>query len=191
MNAYNFGPASDEETTVFGAQRPGYPSRQVTAAQVVDWIDFMRTNDIRRVCCLLTNAQMSHYGDLPGLYREAFGAPRVCWAPIEDFHLCDTLTLHDIILPFLATADQRAEKTVVHCSAGSGRTGHVLAVWLVYRHGLTDDEALRAVTHVADVQRNPFEAVDREATREATHEALYALLRRARDWRSGIHRSNL
>lgn len=133
MNAYNFGPASDEETTVFGAQRPGYPSQQVTAAQVVDWIDFMRTNDIHRVCCLLTNVQMSHYGDLPGMYR-----------------------------------------TVVHCSAGSGRTGHVLAAWLVYRHGLTENEALRAVTHVADVQRNPFEAVDREAT----HEALYALLPR-------------
>lgn len=36
------------------------------------------------------------------------------------------------ILPFLLEADKQSEKVVVHCSGGVGRTGLVLAAWLVY-----------------------------------------------------------
>jgi protein-tyrosine phosphatase len=46
---------------------------------------------------------------------------------------------------------------VVHCSGGSGRTGHVLAAWLVRYRGL---EAGTALSEVRSTGRNPQEAVD-------------------------------
>ena len=85
--------------------------------------------------------QLAFYEDLPGAYRARFGDERVCFAPIPDFHLADVSTLTDTILPFLAAADIADEPVVVHCSAGSGRTGHVLAAWLVFRHGMDPEQA--------------------------------------------------
>ena len=79
----------------------------------------------------------------------------MCWAPIEDFHLSDLETLTTKILPFLAEADKQAEKVVVHCSGGIGRTGHVLAAWLVSGRGLSNIAAIAAVMRTG---RNPYEA---------------------------------
>ena len=52
-------------------------------------------------------------------------------AEVEDYHLCDHATLERHILPFLHESDQTTTPVLVHCSGGSGRTGHVLAAWLV------------------------------------------------------------
>ncbi len=78
---YKFAAAAENELLVFGAARPGYRNEQVTA-----WIDFMRGQDIQRVCCLLTEAQLRRYTDLLNIYQQTFGWNHVCWAPIEDFH---------------------------------------------------------------------------------------------------------
>ncbi len=150
--------ARPEETIVFGASRPGYCSETVGAKQVQDWISAMQRGGIRRVCCLLPPKQLAYYEvDLLAEYRDAFGASNVCSAEIEDYHLCDHATLENTILPFLLESDRKNTPVVVHCSGGSGRTGHVLAAWLVRKRELTVDEALAAVEATG---RKPREAVD-------------------------------
>jgi protein-tyrosine phosphatase len=156
---YKFAAAETDESftkcglhpIVFGSARPGYADGQVR-----EWVEFMIDRDIRRVCCLLTKKQLDRYGDLLGSYRQAFGSERVCWAPIEDFSLATPEMLIDRILPFLAIADQQHEKVVVHCSGGVGRTGHVLAAWLVAGRGFDYKSAIATVRQTG---RNPYEAI--------------------------------
>jgi protein-tyrosine phosphatase len=118
----------------------------------------MRARGIQRVCCLLAQDQLAYYlSDLLQAYREAFGEDRVCWSPVEDFHLIQEQALAETVLPFLVESDKLGEPVVVHCSGGIGRTGHVLAAWLVHRHKATVREALAAVREMG---RNPFEAIE-------------------------------
>ena len=148
---HKFAAASPRETIVFGSARPGYRSEKVN-----EWIEFMQSQDIKRVCCLLSQTQLDRYSDLLEVYRQKFGSDRVCWSPIEDFRLADRQTLTQQILPFLAIADHRNEKVVVHCSGGIGRTGHVLAAWLIAQRGFSNKTAIETVRETG---RNPYEAV--------------------------------
>lgn len=148
---YKFTAASEHERIVFGSVRPGY-----TNAQVELWLEFMRAEGIQRVCCLLSETQLNCYSNLRGVYHNIFGLDRVCWAPIEDFHLATPELLVQQILPFLTLADRTNERVVVHCSAGIGRTGHILAAWLVAGRGFSGAEAIAAVRQTG---RNPYEAV--------------------------------
>jgi protein-tyrosine phosphatase len=171
MSDFKFTPARASGDVICGARRPGYPDELVGQSQVDDWIAYMKEHGIRRVCCLLSSAHLDFYE--PGLldqYRNAFDEDRVLSAPVEDYHLCDQSTLDSKILPFLIEADKAGEPTVVHCSGGSGRTGHVLAAWLVRRRGLSVCDALESV---CATNRDPFEAVN---SGHATKEQLYALL---------------
>jgi protein-tyrosine phosphatase len=148
---YKFAPASENESIVFGSARPGYNGEQVK-----EWIEFMQSHDIDRICCLLPESQLNRYSNLLEVYRQTFGLDRVCWAPIEDFHIVKSEILIHQILPFLATADRKGEKVVIHCSGGVGRTGHVLAAWLVARRGFSHQAAIAAVKQTG---KNPDEAV--------------------------------
>lgn len=150
-NIYKFAAADNNEMIVFGAAKPGGSQQQV-----YDWINFMKQQGIQRVCCLLSDSQLARYENLLEIYQSEFGMERVCWAPIEDFQLADLETLKNKILPFLAIANQQSEKVVVHCSGGVGRTGHVLAAWLVNSRGLSNFDAIAAVKQTG---RNPYEAV--------------------------------
>ncbi|MEH2394564.1 MAG: dual specificity protein phosphatase family protein [Nostoc sp.] len=147
---YKFTPAWENEQIVFGAARPGYTNNKVQ-----DWIEFMKCQDIKRVCCLLPDQQLAYYSGLISTYKQEFCNQLVCWAPIADFHLSDLETLTQKILPFLIEADKQNEKVVVHCSGGIGRTGHVLAAWLVSVRGLSNQAAIAAVKRTG---RNPYEA---------------------------------
>ncbi|ARV60682.1 protein phosphatase [Nostocales cyanobacterium HT-58-2] len=147
---YKFAAAWESEPIVFGSARPGY-----TPQKVNQWIEFMQSQGIKHVCCLLPQTQLTRYSNLLGVYQQTFGLDQVCWAPIEDFQLADRETLTQQILPFLAAANQRSEKVVVHCSGGIGRTGHVLAAWLVSGRQLSNQEAIAAVRRTG---KNPYEA---------------------------------
>ncbi|WNZ25779.1 protein phosphatase [Leptolyngbya sp. NK1-12] len=148
---YKFAAASENEPIVFGSARPGYRNEQVT-----EWIKFMQNQNIKRVCCLLPKSQLSRYTNLLDVYRKTFGFDHVCWTPIEDFHFATPEILIHQILPFLAIANQNTEKVVVHCSGGVGRTGHVLAAWLVAGREFSIKDAISTVKQTG---RNPYEAV--------------------------------
>ncbi len=164
-----FTAASEQEHCVFGARRPGFPSSHVSSRQLQRWIAFMQAQGITRVLCLLPPRQLAAYDDLLGTYRQAFGEHNVLWVPIDDLHLAEEAQLIDQIVPFLAEAEQQQEKTVVHCSAGVGRTGHILAAWLVSRRGMSNEEA---ITTVKRQGRN---------ARESRDKRLDELLDRCRD----------
>lgn len=149
---YKFSAATNTERFVFGSAQPGYTERQVE-----QWLEFMQDQNIQRVCCLLPTDQLSKYAaDLLQIYRQTFGHLQVCWAPIPDFRYADPDVLIHQILPFLAIAKQKQEKVVVHCSGGVGRTGHILAAWLVAEHGFSSQSAIAAIKQSG---RNPHEAV--------------------------------
>jgi protein-tyrosine phosphatase len=156
MAEFRFAAASPDEAFVFGAQRPGYRSPvPIPPCEVITWMDFIDHHSIRRVCCLLED-QLSYYeGDLLETYRKRFGKDNVRWAPIADFTFASENLLTETVLPFLASSVRRRERVVVHCSGGNGRTGHVLAAWLVYGHNLTNEEAVKAVITSG---RDPYEA---------------------------------
>jgi hypothetical protein len=82
-----FGSPEGKDAIVYGARRPGFPFNPVPDEVVTQWLDFMRTQAIQRVVCLLPPSQLSGYNDLIGKYSAAFGSLNVCWAPIEDFTL--------------------------------------------------------------------------------------------------------
>lgn len=147
---YKFAAASRNEPIVFGSARPGYSDQKVAK-----WIEFMQNQDIKRVCCLLCESQLTRYGDLLGVYRQSFGLDYVCWTPIKDFHFTTPEIFIYQILPFLSAANQKNEKVVVHCSGGVGRTGHVLAAWLVAKRRFSRRAAIDAVRQTG---RNPYEA---------------------------------
>jgi protein-tyrosine phosphatase len=148
---YNFSAATADESIVFGAARPGYSHKQVEK-----WIEFMQIQDIKRVCCLLSAPQLDRYSDLLAVYRQYFGSDSICWAPIEDFQIVDREVLIHQILPFLSSADRQSDRLVVHCAGGVGRTGQILAAWLIARRGFSRNSAIATVKQSG---RNPYEAV--------------------------------
>ncbi len=147
---------------MYGAERPGFRSRSPDD-DVDEWIEFVRSRDVERVCCLLVDA-LDEYDDLLGAYRRAFGAEDVLHAPNEDHTPLSVDLFAEEILPFLRAGAAEDRRTVVHCSAGIGRTGQVLVGWLCHERGYGPDEALRTVEDATDAFRAPLEA--RETDRD-------------------------
>lgn len=151
----NFSAAAPQEETVFGACRPGHRRHTPVDDPVDDWIQTMHQHGIGRVCCLLTDRQLTAYNSLLERYRDAFGSAAVRHAPVEDYTPVSAETWTDTILPYLRDADEHRDRVVVHCSAGSGRTGQVLALWLATERGYSIPDAVEIVS---DRGRNPLEA---------------------------------
>lgn len=168
---HNFTPAAEGETIVFGARRPGYSSKAVPNTEIDGWIEYMKQQGIKRVCCLLPPDQLEFYeGNLLDRYQEVFGESNVCHAPVDDYQLSAREDLWETIIPFLESSEAAGEPVVVHCSGGSGRTGHVLAAWLAKSRGIPPSEAISLVEAHG---RNPMEAVESE---NATKAELLELL---------------
>lgn len=139
---YRFAPAAADELTVFGAAKAKY-----SETSVQHWLEFMEAQKIDCVCCLLEPKTVDRYeSDLLAAYQHKFGQKRVLWQPgIADFQIPNPATLIESIIPFLISAERDRQKVVVHCSGGIGRTGIILAAWLVSRRGLSNHKALSTV----------------------------------------------
>ena len=142
---HHFAPAFRDDTVVFGACRPGYPETAVTNGTVSEWIRFMKSKSIERVVCLLAKKQLNHYTDLLVQYQREFGTENVFWFWIADRTYPIAELLKEKILPALRASKERRIRTVVHCSAGEGRTGFVLAAYLVNACGFSNADAVNAV----------------------------------------------
>lgn len=157
--SFNFTPATPDEGIVYGARRPCHPRLGPPDESIADWISFVESQGVKRICCLLDSRHLQEYDNLLRTYRTTFGENRVCHAPIPDFSTVDRTTFCHQILPFLDDADESDEPVVVHCSAGSGRTGHVLTLWINARREYELREAVRAVRETG---RKPLEATTLE-----------------------------
>ena len=162
MSRYNFKSASPEDSIVHGACEPG--------SQTDEWVAYMRSKRVERVCCL----QMER-PNLRTIYETEFGKSNVKNAPIEDYHLCALSSLKNEILPFLKDSYVKSRRVVVHCAGGRGRTGHVLAAWLVFHAGMMPEEALATAEQMG---RDPREAV---RCGNATEAELLDLLLQCKD----------
>jgi len=163
---FHFGPARSGEPTAYGARTP-----DASPTSILEWADFMRARGVTRVCCLLDAGQLAGFPvNLEAEYKRLFGATNVLMEPIADHYLCSRQALRENILPFLHSADVGGERAVIHCWGGNGRTGHVLAAWLVAARGLSPMAAIEAVEATG---RLPQEAV---LAGNATFDELIALL---------------
>ena len=173
MAEFGFGPSSREDEIVFGAQRPGFPGIFVQKQVVDEWMAYVKKQGIARVVCLLSEEELAFYptlsGGLLGLYAETFGPDNVLWAPTPDRRLCSGEAMKHICY-FLRAGMLNGQKAVVHCSAGQGRTGQVLAAWLIYNYSISERKAISAVEAL---QRSPREPVFH---RTATEAALLEML---------------
>jgi protein-tyrosine phosphatase len=172
LDSHRFAPAAPEEEYVYGACCPGWHSTAEHEAAIDEWIEFMQRRGVERVCCLLSGDQLDGTAANTTRYREAFGSGNVRHVPVADHHLADEATLSDRVIPFLEGSVEREERVVVHCLAGIGRTGHVLAAWLVAGR---DYDPVDAIETVEQMGRSPAEAVDTgNARRGELHELLTA-----------------
>lgn len=167
MAEFGFGAPCKEEEYVFGAQRPGFPGKFVQRQVVDNWIDFMKKQGVSRVVCLLSEEELEFYptleGGLLGVYAQVFGPDNVMWAPTPDRRLLSGEAVRHICY-FLHESAMQSHKTVIHCSAGLGRTGQALAAWLVYHYNLSERKAIKMVE---ELNRSPMEAVFFRNAREA------------------------
>jgi len=120
------------EGNLYRSSRPGYPSNNVPKEKAMADIEQMKKQGITDVVCLLSSEDMSrYYGDnvLPQLYMK--NGINFHNFPIKDF---GTPSVDDATRT-CRTIDKlvkSGKKTLVHCSAGIGRTGLVISCYLLY-----------------------------------------------------------
>ena len=107
---FHFGPAQSGERTAYGARMP-----DASPTGIFEWADFMRSQGVTRVCCLLDAGQLAGFPvNLEAEYKRLFGETCVLMEPIADHHLCLRQALRGNILPVLSTADTGSERAVIH-----------------------------------------------------------------------------
>mmetsp|Transcript_24499 Transcript_24499/g.62249 ORF Transcript_24499/g.62249 Transcript_24499/m.62249 type:complete len:190 (-) Transcript_24499:182-751(-) len=148
---YNFGAGSTLDALVYGSARPGAVSQRcfnaedkVSEEEVKQWAEFMRENGVKRVVGLLADDEVATYHKPPvDTLREA-GLTAVNIAVDKggpDAAKAVMAAIHEAV--------EAEEKVVVHCWGGGGRTGKVLAAWLVQKHGLSPSDAAAEVSGTA------------------------------------------
>lgn len=170
-DAHRFSPAASDEEYVYGSCLPGWHSAGDDETAVEEWLSFVQSEGIERVCCLIAGSPDEVRETSLGQYYDAFGQSNVCHAPTAPNHLVSRERLVETILPFLQESVEGESPVVVHCLSGVGRTGQVLAAWLVASRECSPEEAIELVREMG---RDPFAVVERG---NATEEELLNLLR--------------
>ena len=173
-NPHNWSFCSNRDTFVSGAARPGKinaslprppntapgPPTTVTEGEVEEWASFLKKQGVTRILCLLTGSELLAYeeGGLLAFFTS---------------HFDDVVAVSDLYVPgasdrvyaALKSAEDAKEHCVVHCSAGQGRTGVCLALWLHRRYNLSIAEAVLEVSSYAGqcgaIRRPTIDAVQR------------------------------
>jgi len=166
--AHHIAPVDPNTEIVYGACRPGYPATEPDETDVAAWLAAIESHGIKRVCCLLSADQLQLYDDLLGQYQHRFGPDHVLHAPVQDYTPVSSTLFREQIRPFLQESMRQELPTVVHCSAGIGRTGQVLALWLALEHEYDLETAIHTVRNQ---HRDPLESVAINTFR-AMYEAL-------------------
>jgi atypical dual specificity phosphatase len=117
------------EGTLAGMERPG------SHGKLRDDLEFLRLNSIQAIVTLTETP-------LEKAFIEEFGF-RYLHLPIADFTPPDADQI-DTFLTFLRENESNGRATLVHCAAGLGRTGTMLACALVAR-GLSAEAAIDTV----------------------------------------------
>ena len=100
--------------------------------------DNIRKNGIRHVF----NLTMQEYED-----KDMFDGINLYNLKIEDF----STPSQDVVNTFFQITEKALEKdepVLVHCWAGCGRTGTMLALWLMRFEGMTADDAINEVRRI-------------------------------------------
>jgi protein-tyrosine phosphatase len=143
---HNFGPASSRDCIVFTSERPGNPACKMNPISVEatqPWIEFMLRKGITNVLVLLDPWELETYTEmsLENIYKQA--EIKCFFEPMKEEGACDR------IFQILYDAEQRGEKIVAHCTGGCGRSGRIAAGWIIYRYGVSVEEATDEVVRCA------------------------------------------
>jgi len=136
-----------------GMPRPG------TDAAIEDDIAFLQRNEIDLIVSLTT--------DVPGSSQLAEHGIESLHIPVHDFQ---APTMQQILEFVEGTASVLADggRVGVHCAAGMGRTGTMLATYLVYQGSTAED----AIAKIRDLRPGSIETAEQEEAIQEYYEYL-------------------
>lgn len=146
MAQHNFSRVSARDAIAFGSARPGFPHKKVTIEQATHWIEFMKTNGVKRVLSLLGDDEIVEF--FPGfsiddVMTEAFGQGMYTRTSVF------VPTARSTMSEALGAAKVSGETIVMHCSGGEGRASLAMGLWLVDSYGLAPADACREIDEEA------------------------------------------
>jgi len=110
----------------------GYPASR-------SQLEWLRGQGIRAILTLTENS-------LPGQWLDGL-AFEVRHVPMKDHQAPDTASLYEAAT-FVRDEVKEGKTTLVHCLAGEGRTGCVLAAYLIKERGVAAEEAIRTLRRI-------------------------------------------
>lgn len=121
---------------------------------------------------------------------------RLRWTQIKikDFHPPTPSQIDQMMKIFLSAKENGNERVCVHCTMGRGRTGTMLACWLVMSQGLNGEEAIKKIREIRPHSIETSKQEDAVKKFYETHskrlkklEACNSMTKIFRKWIAGQH----